>query len=155
MVSSNPFTSSSSSSSLKINQKGFQLSSRRTIFRGIRTSSNWIEEKSAYDTLVYNGSGTLEEDDKRRTQYDREHRVNPVKIDQNSKFLSYSTFALLDPIVRPVADTSSAMIPFTVLFMICGRVDHLPDGFTSMDWPVKKGTSFDQRGDMAVAAWAE
>ncbi|KAI3895239.1 hypothetical protein MKW92_011341 [Papaver armeniacum] len=127
-ISSNPFNSS------KINEKGFRLSSRRTIVRELERDADEEKIKFAYRRLakfyhpdVYKGSGTLEEgetaetrfikiqaayelliDDERRTQYDREHRVNPMKASQ-----------------------------------------------AWMDWLVKKRTAFDQRGDMAVAAWAE
>lgn len=121
---------------------------RRTLTR----VSNWNSEKSPYETLelerdadeekikaayrrlakfyhpdVYDGRGTLEEgetaesrfikiqaayelliDEEKRQQYDRDHRVNPMKASQ-----------------------------------------------AWMEWLMKKRKAFDQRGDMAVAAWAE
>nr|XP_010916942.1 meiotically up-regulated gene 185 protein [Elaeis guineensis] len=121
---------------------------RRTLTR----VSNWNSEKSPYETLelerdadeekikaayrrlaksyhpdVYDGRGTLEEgetsesrfikiqaayelliDEEKRRQYDRDHRVNPMKASQ-----------------------------------------------AWMEWLMKKRKAFDQRGDMAVAAWAE
>uniref|UniRef100_A0A6V7QV79 J domain-containing protein n=1 Tax=Ananas comosus var. bracteatus TaxID=296719 RepID=A0A6V7QV79_ANACO len=90
--------------------------------------------KSAYRRLakfyhpdVYNGRGSLEEgetaearfikiqaayelliDVEKRRQYDRDHRVNPLKASQ-----------------------------------------------AWMEWLMKKRKAFDQRGDMAIAAWAE
>ncbi|PKA49089.1 Chaperone protein dnaJ 11, chloroplastic [Apostasia shenzhenica] len=125
-----------------------RASSRRTLTR----VSNWASEKSPYDTLelerdadeekikmayrrlakfyhpdVYDGKGTLEEgetaegrfikiqaayellmDEDKRRQYDRDHRVNPLKASR-----------------------------------------------AWMEWLMKKRKAFDQRGDMAIAAWAE
>ncbi|THU66714.1 hypothetical protein C4D60_Mb05t17120 [Musa balbisiana] len=125
-----------------------RANSRRTLTR----VSNWNSEKSPYETLelerdaddekikaayrrlakfyhpdVYDGRGILEEgetaesrfikiqaayelliDDEQRRQYDRDHRVNPMKASQ-----------------------------------------------AWMEWLMKKQKAFDQRGDMAIAAWAE
>ncbi|OVA00403.1 DnaJ domain [Macleaya cordata] len=139
---SSPYTSS------PWTDQAYRLSSRRTLVR----ASKWSDEKSPYDTLelerdadeekiksayrrlakfyhpdVYDGRGTLEEgetaearfikiqaayelliDEEKRMQYDREHRVNPMKASQ-----------------------------------------------AWMEWLMKKRKAFDQRGDMAIAAWAE
>ncbi|KAI3996322.1 hypothetical protein MKX01_026790 [Papaver californicum] len=144
-ISSNPFTSSS-----KIN-KGFQLSSKRTIVRGLR-ASNWSEEKSPYDTLelerdadeekikfsyrrlakfyhpdVYNGSGTLEEGETSETRF--------IKIQAAYELL-------IDGERRTQYDREH-------------RVNPMKASQAWMDWLMKKRTAFDQRGDMAVAAWAE
>ncbi|XP_074590459.1 uncharacterized protein LOC141846340 [Curcuma longa] len=125
-----------------------RASSRRTLTR----VSNWKSEKSPYETLelerdadeenikaayrrlakfyhpdVYDGRGTLERgetaearfikiqaayelliDEGKRRQYDKDHRVNPMKASQ-----------------------------------------------AWMEWLMKKRKAFDQRGDMAIAAWAE
>ncbi|KAJ0988590.1 hypothetical protein J5N97_006946 [Dioscorea zingiberensis] len=121
---------------------------RRTLTR----VAKWDSEKSPYETLdlergadeekikaayrrlakfyhpdVYDGRGTLEEgetaearfikiqaayelliDEERRQQYDKDHRINPLKASQ-----------------------------------------------AWMEWLMKKRKAFDQRGDMAIAAWAE
>ncbi|XP_019417201.1 PREDICTED: uncharacterized protein LOC109328266 [Lupinus angustifolius] len=126
----------------------FRVNQRRTVAK----ASNWAEQKSPYETLelerdagedqiksayrrlakfyhpdVYDGRGTLEEgettearfikiqaayelliDEERRSQYDIDNRVNPMKASQ-----------------------------------------------AWMEWIMKKRKAFDQRGDMAVAAWAE
>ncbi|RZC64687.1 hypothetical protein C5167_008378 [Papaver somniferum] len=232
---------------LGINEKGFQLSSRRTIVRGFRASSNWSEEKSPYDTLVYNGSGTLEEgettetrfikiqaayelliDGERRTQYDREHRVNPITrgkkminlqrtiyrphivissficgFREQSKLLgvssssqkpvdNYRSFSTISSnpftsskinekgfqlssrrtMVRggtleegETAETRFIKIQAAYELLIDDerrtqydrehRVNPMKASQAWMDWLVKKRTAFDQRGDMAVAAWAE
>ncbi|KAI3967049.1 hypothetical protein MKW92_032862 [Papaver armeniacum] len=125
---------------------GFQLISRRTIVRGLRTSSNGIEEKSPYDTLerdadeekikfayrrlakfyhpdVYNGSRTLEEGETAETRF--------INIQVAYEFL-------IDDERRIQYDREHRVNPVKV-----------------MDWLAKKRTTFDQRGDMAVAAWAE
>ncbi|KAI3851134.1 hypothetical protein MKW92_025762 [Papaver armeniacum] len=145
-ISSNPFNSS------KINEKGFRLSSRRTIVRGFRASSNWSEEKSPYDTLelerdadeekikfayrrlakfyhpdVYKGSGTLEEGETAETRF--------IKIQAAYELL-------IDDERRTQYDREH-------------RVNPMKASQAWMDWLVKKRTAFDQRGDMAVAAWAE
>ncbi|XP_039123682.1 dnaJ homolog subfamily C member 8 [Dioscorea cayenensis subsp. rotundata] len=121
---------------------------RRTLTR----VAKWDSERSPYETLelerdadeekikaayrrlakfyhpdVYDGRGTLEEgetaevrfikiqaayelllDEEKRRQYDKDHRVNPLKASQ-----------------------------------------------AWMEWLMKKRKAFDQRGDMAIAAWAE
>ncbi|XP_024931830.2 uncharacterized protein LOC107422695 isoform X2 [Ziziphus jujuba] len=101
----------------------FRVNQRRTLVR----ASNWTDQKSPYETLVYNGRGTLEEgetaearfikiqaayelliDEEKRMQYDKDNRVNPMKASQ-----------------------------------------------AWMEWLIKKRKAFDQRGDMAIAAWAE
>ncbi|KAF7829892.1 Chaperone protein dnaJ [Senna tora] len=126
----------------------FRVNQRRTVTK----ASNWAEQKSPYETLelerdadeeqiknayrrlakfyhpdVYDGRGTLEEgetaearfikiqaayelliDEERRSQYDMDNRVNPMKASQ-----------------------------------------------AWMEWLIKKRKAFDQRGDMAIAAWAE
>ncbi|KAL7245750.1 hypothetical protein ACSBR2_000979 [Camellia fascicularis] len=125
-----------------------RLNQRKTMVR----ASKWTEAKSPYETLelerdadeeniklayrrlakfyhpdVYDGKGTLEEgetaearfikiqaayellmDVEKRSQYDIDNRVNPMKASQ-----------------------------------------------AWMEWLTKKRKAFDQRGDMAVAAWAE
>eukprot|EP00262_Sarcandra_glabra_P008329 TRINITY_DN21754_c0_g1_i1.p1 TRINITY_DN21754_c0_g1~~TRINITY_DN21754_c0_g1_i1.p1 ORF type:complete len:272 (-),score=51.26 TRINITY_DN21754_c0_g1_i1:95-910(-) len=126
----------------------YRVNSKRTLAR----ASKWSSEKSPYETLelerdadednikfayrrlakyyhpdVYDGRGTLEEgetaearfikiqaayelliDEEKRRQYDKDHRVNPMKASQ-----------------------------------------------AWMEWLIKKRKAFDQRGDMAIAAWAE
>ncbi|KMZ63681.1 putative Chaperone protein DNAj [Zostera marina] len=129
-----------------------ELARRTDHRRTIAKASNWTSESSPYETLelerdadeenikvayrrlakyyhpdVYDGRGTLEEDEtaearfikiqaayellideEKRQDYDRNHRVNPLKASQ-----------------------------------------------AWMDWLIKKRKAFDQRGDMAIAAWAE
>ncbi|OAY78253.1 Chaperone protein DnaJ [Ananas comosus] len=150
-----PSTSSSylhSAFVLDFDLTGAATASRSGQRRTLTRVSNWNSEKSPYDTLelerdadeekiksayrrlakfyhpdVYNGRGSLEEgetaearfikiqaayelliDVEKRRQYDRDHRVNPLKASQ-----------------------------------------------AWMEWLMKKRKAFDQRGDMAVAAWAE
>ncbi|KAL8172422.1 hypothetical protein V2J09_024226 [Rumex salicifolius] len=127
----------------------FRASRRR--YYGVQ-ASRWTDEKSPYEVLelerdagdeqikvsyrrlakfyhpdVYNGRGNLQDgetaetrfiriqaayelliDVEKRTQYDKDNRVNPTKASQ-----------------------------------------------AWMDWLMKKRTAFDQRGDMAISAWAE
>ncbi|PON53061.1 Terminal organelle assembly protein [Parasponia andersonii] len=138
----------SSSSSNGGTDPWFRLHQRRTLVK----ATNWTDPKSPYETLelerdadeeqikvayrrlakfyhpdVYDGRGTLEEgetaearfikiqaayellvDEEKRTQYDKDNRVNPMKASQ-----------------------------------------------AWMEWLIKKRKAFDQRGDMAIAAWAE
>lgn len=128
------------------NDPWFRVNHKRTIVRA------WTEPKSPYETLelerdaeeedikvayrrlakyfhpdVYDGRGTLEEgetaetrfikiqaayellmDDEKRSQYDMDNRVNPMKASE-----------------------------------------------AWMEWLMKKRKAFDQRGDMAIMAWAE
>lgn len=130
-------------------QQPHRPNTRRTFFTA---AAQWAQEKSPYETLelerdadddkikfayrklakfyhpdVYDGKGTLEEgetaearfikiqaayelliDGDKRREYDKEHRVNPMKASQ-----------------------------------------------AWMEWLLKKRKAFDQRGDMAIAAWAE
>ncbi|KAK3025678.1 hypothetical protein RJ639_042018 [Escallonia herrerae] len=96
---------------------------RRTMVR----AANWTDSRSPYETLVYDGRGTLEEGEtaevrfikiqaayellmveEKRRQYDKDNLVNPMKASQ-----------------------------------------------AWMEWLIKKRKAFDQRGDMAISAWAE
>ncbi|KAF7139858.1 hypothetical protein RHSIM_Rhsim06G0087100 [Rhododendron simsii] len=95
---------------------------------------------------VYDGKGTLEEgetaearfikiqaayellmDKEKRRNYDTDNRVNPMKKMTSVATLAYTSGLLL------VLIASQAW----------------------MEWLMKKRKAFDQRGDMAVAAWAE
>ncbi|XP_072978757.1 uncharacterized protein [Typha angustifolia] len=151
--SANPRIPSFSSSSFFLDEIPRMASGSRTNHRRTLTRfSKWNSEKSPYETLelerdaddekiksayrrlakfyhpdVYDGRGTLDEgetaearfikiqaayelliDGEKRGQYDRDHRVNPMKASQ-----------------------------------------------AWMEWLMKKRKAFDQRGDMAIAAWAE
>ncbi|KAF5739708.1 meiotically up-regulated185 protein [Tripterygium wilfordii] len=107
----------------KGNRPWFRVNQWRTAVR----ASNWSDQKSPYETLVYDGRGSLEEgetaearfikiqaayelllDQDKRRQYDIDNRVNPMKASQ-----------------------------------------------AWMEWLMKKRKAFDQRGDMAIVAWAE
>ncbi|KAI3419832.1 J domain-containing protein, partial [Psidium guajava] len=136
------------SNSERVEPTWFRVNQRRTMVK----ASSWTGEKSPYETLelerdaddeqikiayrrlakyyhpdVYHGRGTLEEgetaearfikiqaayelliDKEKRTKYDMDNRVNPMKASQ-----------------------------------------------AWMEWLMKKRKAFDQRGDMAIAAWAE
>ncbi|GKC67691.1 chaperone DnaJ-domain superfamily protein [Tanacetum coccineum] len=99
---------------------------RRRMSVGAAAAANWNDnEKSPYDTLVYDGRGSLAKgetaearfikiqaayelliDSEERRKYDMENRANPMKASQ-----------------------------------------------AWMKWLMKKKKAFDQRGDMAIAAW--
>ncbi|XP_068638680.1 uncharacterized protein [Aristolochia californica] len=72
---------------------------RGTLEEGETAEARFIKIQAAYELLI---------DEEKRTQYDREHCVNPMKASQ-----------------------------------------------AWMEWLMKKRKAFDQRGDMAIAAWAE
>lgn len=123
---------------------------------------------------VYNGRGTLEEgetaetrfikiqaayelllDVEKRRQYDMDNRVNPMK--------ARSLFFLLIPFIirNLLIDVSIIINIYAVLnvestFLLFSQLFSVPQASQAwMDWLMKKRKAFDQRGDMAIAAWAE
>ncbi|XXG39050.1 hypothetical protein AAC387_Pa01g0107 [Persea americana] len=72
---------------------------RGTLEEGETAEARFIKIQAAYELLI---------DEEKRQQYDKDHRVNPMKASQ-----------------------------------------------AWMEWLMKKRKAFDQRGDMAIAAWAE
>lgn len=121
---------------------------RRTMVR----AANWTEEKSPYETLelerdaddenikvayrrlakfyhpdVYNGKGTLEEGETAEARF--------IKIQAAYELL-------IDDKRRREYDIEN-------------RVNPMKASQAWMEWVTKKRKAFDQRGDMAIAAWAE
>ncbi|XP_004515654.1 uncharacterized protein [Cicer arietinum] len=126
----------------------FRLNQKRTVTK----ASNWDEQKSPYETLelegdaddeqikiayrrlakfyhpdVYNGRGTLEEGETAEARF--------IKIQAAYELL-------IDAERRRQYDMDN-------------RVNPLKASQAWMDWLMKKRKAFDQRGDMAIAAWAE
>ncbi|KAF5199803.1 mRNA export factor [Thalictrum thalictroides] len=126
----------------------YRVNSRRTLVR----ASQWTDEKSPYDTLelerdaddekikfayrrlakfyhpdVYNGRGTLEEGETAESRF--------IKIQAAYELL-------IDYEKRKKYDTEH-------------RVNPMKASQAWMEWFMKKRKAFDQRGDMAIAAWAE
>ncbi|KAK4751779.1 hypothetical protein SAY87_020577 [Trapa incisa] len=126
----------------------FRLKQRRTMIR----ASNWTEEKSPYETLelerdadeeqikvayrrlakyyhpdVYDGRGTLEVGETAEARF--------IKIQAAYELL-------IDDEKRRQYDMDN-------------RVNPMKASQAWMEWLMKKRKAFDQRGDMAIAAWAE
>ncbi|KAF8103155.1 hypothetical protein N665_0188s0108 [Sinapis alba] len=145
---SNSFPSSSWVTS-KDSNFWFGVSQRKTL---LRAASNWSEEKSPYDTLelerdaeeeqikvayrrlakyyhpdVYDGKGTLEEGETAESRF--------IKIQAAYELL-------MDTEKRRQYDMDN-------------RVNPMKASQAWMEWLMKKRKAFDQRGDMAIAAWAE
>ncbi|CAF2179228.1 unnamed protein product [Brassica rapa] len=138
-----------SSSRSKDSNFWFGVSQRKTL---VRAASSWSEEKSPYDTLelerdaeeeqikvayrrlakyyhpdVYDGKGTLEEGETAEGRF--------IKIQAAYELL-------MDTEKRRQYDMDN-------------RVNPMKASQAWMEWLMKKRKAFDQRGDMAVAAWAE
>ncbi|KAL3514048.1 hypothetical protein ACH5RR_026765 [Cinchona calisaya] len=119
---------------------------------GVKASSNWTDSKSPYDTLelerdadeeqikvayrrlakfyhpdVYDGKGTLEEGETAEARF--------IKIQAAYELL-------IDVEKRRQYDKDN-------------RVNPMKASQAWMEWIIKKRKAFDQRGDMAIAAWAE
>ncbi|XP_047950540.1 uncharacterized J domain-containing protein C4H3.01 [Salvia hispanica] len=115
-------------------------------------ASNWTDSKSPYETLelekdaneeqikvayrrlakfyhpdVYNGRGTLEEDETAETRFIKIQAAYELLIDEEK---------------RRQYDTDN-------------RVNPMKASEAWIEWILKKRKAFDQRGDMAIAAWAE
>ncbi|KHN09154.1 uncharacterized protein LOC114415358 [Glycine soja] len=126
----------------------FRVNQRRTVAK----ATNWAEQKSPYETLelegdaddeqiknayrrlakfyhpdVYDGRGTLEEGETAEARF--------IKIQSAYELL-------IDRERRRQYDMDS-------------RVNPMKASQAWMEWLIKKRKAFDQRGDMAIAAWAE
>ncbi|XP_021898565.1 meiotically up-regulated gene 185 protein [Carica papaya] len=126
----------------------FRVNQRRTMMR----ASNWTEQKSPYETLelernadeeqikvayrrlakfyhpdVYDGRGTLEEGETAEARFIKIQAAYELLIDEEKR-RQYD----LDNRVNPMKASQAWM-----------------------EWLMKKRKAFDQRGDMAIAAWAE
>ncbi|XP_057249032.1 uncharacterized protein LOC104905691 isoform X2 [Beta vulgaris subsp. vulgaris] len=95
--------------------------------RYVARASNWTGEKSPYDVLVYDGRGNLEEGETAETRF--------IKIQAAYELL-------IDGERRRKYDMEN-------------RVNPMKASQAWMEWLIKKRKAFDQRGDMAIAAWAE
>uniref|UniRef100_A0A0D3CW25 J domain-containing protein n=1 Tax=Brassica oleracea var. oleracea TaxID=109376 RepID=A0A0D3CW25_BRAOL len=138
-----------SSSRSKDSNFWFGVRQRKTL---VRAASSWSEEKSPYDTLeleldaeeeqikvayrrlakyyhpdVYDGKGTLEEGETAESRF--------IKIQAAYELL-------MDTEKRRQYDMDN-------------RVNPMKASQAWMEWLMKKRKAFDQRGDMAIAAWAE
>ncbi|CAF2060596.1 unnamed protein product [Brassica oleracea] len=138
-----------SSSRSKDSNFWFGVRQRKTL---VRAASSWSEGKSPYDTLelerdaeeeqikvayrrlakyyhpdVYDGKGTLEEGETAESRF--------IKIQAAYELL-------MDTEKRRQYDTDN-------------RVNPMKASQAWMEWLMKKRKAFDQRGDMAIAAWAE
>ncbi|KAJ0751543.1 putative DnaJ domain, Chaperone J-domain superfamily [Helianthus debilis subsp. tardiflorus] len=127
---------------------GYGNRQRRTLVR----AANWTDEKSPYDTLelegdaddeeiklayrrlakfyhpdVYNGKGSLEEGETAEARF--------IKIQAAYELL-------IDSEERRKYDMEN-------------RANPMKASQAWMEWLMKKRKAFDQRGDMAIAAWAE
>ncbi|KAA8522530.1 hypothetical protein F0562_013109 [Nyssa sinensis] len=125
-----------------------RFSQRRTVVR----ASNWTDENSPYETLelerdadeekiklayrrlakfyhpdVYDGRGTLEEGETAEARFIKIQAAYELLIDEEK---------------RRQYDKDN-------------RVNPMKASQAWMEWLMKKRKAFDQRGDMAIAAWAE
>ncbi|KAI6690852.1 hypothetical protein NL676_027680 [Syzygium grande] len=126
----------------------FRANQRRTMVK----ASSWAEEKSPYETLelerdaddeqikiayrrlakyyhpdVYDGRGTLEEGETAEARFIKIQAAYELLIDEEK---------------RRKYDMDN-------------RVNPMKASQAWMEWLMKKRKAFDQRGDMAIAAWAE
>ncbi|KAK7282776.1 hypothetical protein RIF29_11817 [Crotalaria pallida] len=126
----------------------FRVNQRRTVAK----ASNWAEEKSPYETLelerdagddqiksayrrlakfyhpdVYDGRGTLEEGETAETRFIKIQAAYELLIDEERR----------------------------KQYDLDNRVNPMKASQAWMEWLMKKRKAFDQRGDMAIAAWAE
>ncbi|XP_015887673.2 uncharacterized J domain-containing protein C4H3.01 isoform X1 [Ziziphus jujuba] len=126
----------------------FRVNQRRTLVR----ASNWTDQKSPYETLelerdaneeeikiayrrlakfyhpdVYNGRGTLEEGETAEARFIKIQAAYELLIDEEKR-MQYDKD---------------------------NRVNPMKASQAWMEWLIKKRKAFDQRGDMAIAAWAE
>ncbi|KAJ7959068.1 Chaperone protein DnaJ [Quillaja saponaria] len=136
------------SSSSSRNELWFRVNQRRTVVK----ATNWTEQKSPYQTLelerdadedqiknayrrlakfyhpdVYNSRGTLEEGETAEARF--------IKIQAAYELL-------IDDERRRKYDQDN-------------RVNPMKASQAWMEWFMKKRKAFNQRGDMAIAAWAE
>ncbi|XP_022962294.1 uncharacterized J domain-containing protein C4H3.01 [Cucurbita moschata] len=137
-----------SSSAFCRTEKWFRINQRRTL----AMASNWANEKTPYETLelerdagedkiksayrrlakfyhpdVYDGRGTLEEGETAEARF--------IKIQAAYELL-------IDDEKRRQYDVDN-------------RVNPMKASQAWMEWLIKKRKAFDQRGDMAIVAWAE
>ncbi|KAJ4701241.1 Chaperone protein DnaJ [Melia azedarach] len=126
----------------------FRVNQRRTVV----SASNWADQKSPYETLelerdaddeqikvayrrlakfyhpdVYDGRGTLEEGETAEARFIKIQAAYELLIDEER---------------RRQYDKDN-------------RVNPMKASQAWMEWLIKKRKAFDQRGDMAIAAWAE
>ncbi|KAK7410559.1 hypothetical protein VNO78_01428 [Psophocarpus tetragonolobus] len=126
----------------------FRVNQRRTVAK----ATNWAEQKSPYETLelegdadeeqiknayrrlakyyhpdVYDGRGTLEEGETAEARFIKIQAAYELLIDREK---------------RKQYDMDN-------------RVNPMKASQAWMEWLIKKRKAFDQRGDMAIAAWAE
>lgn len=118
----------------------------------VKASSNWADSKSPYQILelegdedeeqikvayrrlakyyhpdVYDGRGTLEEGETAETRFIKTQAAYELLIDKDKRRQ----------------------------YDIDNRVNPMKASQAWMEWIIKKRKAFDQRGDMAIAAWAE
>ncbi|XP_045803319.1 pre-mRNA-splicing factor cwf23 isoform X1 [Trifolium pratense] len=126
----------------------FRLNQKRTVAK----ATNWDQPKSPYETLelegdaddeqikisyrrlakfyhpdVYNGRGTLEEGETAEARFIKIQAAYELLIDTDRR----------------------------KLYDMDNRVNPMKASQAWMDWLMKKRKAFNQRGDMAIAAWAE
>ncbi|KAL9446744.1 hypothetical protein AB3S75_014417 [Citrus x aurantiifolia] len=126
----------------------FRVNQRRTVV----SAANWADEKSPYETLelerdadeeqikvayrrlakfyhpdVYDGRGTLEKGETAEAKFIKIQAAYELLIDEER---------------RRQYDMDN-------------RVNPMKASQAWMEWLIKKRKAFDQRGDMAIAAWAE
>ncbi|OAY23389.2 ER-phagy receptor 1 [Manihot esculenta] len=130
------------------NEPWFRVNQRRTAVR----ASSWTDQKSPYETLelergadeeqikvayrrlakfyhpdVYDGRGTLEEGETAEARFIKIQAAYELLMDDEKR--------------RP--------------YDMDHRVNPMKASQAWMEWLMKKRKAFDQRGDMAIAAWAE
>ncbi|XP_022131279.1 dnaJ homolog 1, mitochondrial isoform X2 [Momordica charantia] len=129
-------------------EKWLRFNQRRTL----AMASNWASEKSPYETLelerdadeeqiksayrrlakfyhpdVYDGRGTLEEGETAEARFIKIQAAYELLIDDENRRQ----------------------------YDVDNRVNPMKASQAWMEWLIKKRKAFDQRGDMAIAAWAE
>uniref|UniRef100_A0A1J3FXM0 Chaperone protein DnaJ n=1 Tax=Noccaea caerulescens TaxID=107243 RepID=A0A1J3FXM0_NOCCA len=126
----------------------FRVSQRKTLVR----ASNWSEEKSPYDTLELDRDA---EDEQIKLAYRRLAKFyHPDVYDGKGSLEEGETaegrFIKIQAAYELLMDTQKRK-----QYDLDNRVNPMKASQAWMEWLMKKRKAFDQRGDMAIAAWAE
>lgn len=127
---------------------GFSNRQRRTLVR----AANWTDEKSPYDTLELEGDA---DDDEIKLAYRRLAKFyHPDVYDGRGSLEEGETaearFIKIQAAYELLIDSEERR-----KYDMENRVNPMKASQAWMEWLMKKRKAFDQRGDMAIAAWAE
>ncbi|KAL7595525.1 hypothetical protein Lser_V15G30924 [Lactuca serriola] len=127
---------------------GFSNHQRRTLVR----AANWTNEKSPYDTLELKGDA---DDDEIKLAYRRLAKFyHPDVYDGRGSLEEGETaearFIKIQAAYELLIDSDQRR-----KYDMENRVNPMKASQAWMEWLMKKRKAFDQRGDMAIVAWAE